>query len=93
MPPCGPGWSFPPPERASAASRIGPFFHGLFWASQTVLADALQKANVPVTVLTGEGSGPDAHGLKNSARTVAGWCARNMGTEEMVERAAKGLKG
>lgn len=65
----------------------------VFWASQTVLADALKKVNVPVTVLTGEGSGPDAHGLKNSAHTVAGWCARNMGTEEMVERAAKGLKG
>lgn len=65
----------------------------VFWASQTVLADALQKANVPVSVLTGEGSGPDAHGLKNSAHFVAGWCARNMDTDEMVERAAKGLKG
>jgi hypothetical protein len=65
----------------------------VFWASQTVMADALKAAQIPVEVLQGEGLGPDAHGLANSSRIVAGWCARDMRTEEMVARAGKGLKG
>lgn len=65
----------------------------VFWASQTVMADALRQAGVAVQVLQGEGSGPDAHGLSNSARMVGGWCARDMGTTDMLERASKGLKG
>ena len=63
------------------------------WPSQTVMADALQKAGIPVAILEGEGTGPDAHGLSNSARMVAGWCAKNMSTEEIVRRARQGLKG
>jgi hypothetical protein len=65
----------------------------VFWASQTVMADALQKAQIQVQVLQGEGTGPDAHGLSNSSRIVAGWCAKDVGTEEMVVRVGKGLKG
>jgi pimeloyl-ACP methyl ester carboxylesterase len=65
----------------------------VFWASQTVMADALQNAQIPVQLLQGQGDGPDSHGLSNSSRMVAGWCAKNVETDEMLKRAAKGLKG
>lgn len=65
----------------------------VLWPSQTVMADALRRANIPVEILEGEGAGPEAHGLPNSSRIIAGWCAQNMGTEEIVSRAKKGLKG
>jgi acetyl esterase/lipase len=65
----------------------------VFWPAQTVMADALKKAGIPVELLTGEGTGPDLHGLSNAARTVAGWCAKDLDTAEIVRRAAKGLKG
>lgn len=63
------------------------------WASQTVLADKLRAATVPVDVLTGEGGGAKAHVLSKSAITVAGWCANNVPSEEVVRRAAAGLRG
>lgn len=65
----------------------------VFWASQTVMADALQNAQIPVQLLPGQGGGPDAHSLSNSSRMVAGWCAKNMETDEILKRAANGLKG
>lgn len=65
----------------------------VFWASQTVMADALQNAQIPVQLLQGQGDGPDAHGLSNSSRLVAGWCAKNMETDDILKQAAKGLKG
>ena len=63
------------------------------WASQTVLADKLRAAAVPVEVLIGEGMGADAHGLGQSAQAVAGWCANNIPTGEIVRKAAAGLRG
>lgn len=63
------------------------------WASQTVLADKLRAASVPVEVLTGEGEGAKAHGLGRSAQAVAGWCANDVPTGEIVRRAAAGLRG
>jgi hypothetical protein len=63
------------------------------WASQTILADKLRTAGVPVEVLTGEGVGAQAHGLGRSALAVAGWCANNVPTIEIVRRAADGLRG
>ena len=65
----------------------------VFWASQTVMADALQNAQIPVQLLQGIGEGPDAHGLSNSSRFVAEWCAKNMETDDILKQAAKGLKG
>ena len=65
----------------------------VFWAAQTVMADALDQAQIPVQVLQGQGSGPEAHDLSNSSRVVAGWCAKGMGTDEIAGRAARGLKG
>lgn len=65
----------------------------VFWAAQTVMTNALNKAQIPVQVLQGQGSGPEAHVLSNFSRVVAGWCARQMGTDEIAGRAARGLKG
>ena len=63
------------------------------WPSQTVFADALKKIGVPVVTLQGEGTGADAHGLRDSAHKVAGWCFHDMSTDEIVRKAAKGLRG
>ena len=65
----------------------------VFWPSQTVLADALQKINVPVSILRGEGTGSDAHGLSRSARIVASWCYKDTPSSEIEALAIKGLKG
>lgn len=90
-------WQFLDKAKVHPALRVfvlgNPLDKNVFWPSQTVMADALQKANIPVQVLQGEGSGPDGHGLKNSAATVAGWCAKGMDTPDIIARAAKGLKG
>jgi hypothetical protein len=90
-------WKFVAKEKVNPKLRVfvlgNPNDKNVFWASQTVMADALQKAQIQVQVLQGEGTGPDAHGLSNSSRIVAGWCAKDVGTEEMVVRAGKRLKG
>jgi dienelactone hydrolase len=90
-------WKFVAKDKVNPQLRVfvlgNPNDKNVFWASQTVMADALKAAQIPVEVLQGEGAGPDAHGLANSSRIVAGWCARDMRTEEMLARAGKGLKG
>ncbi len=63
------------------------------WPSQTVMTIKAREAGVAATTLEGEGSGPDRHGLSNSSRNVAGWCARNKSTDEIVREAAGRLKG
>jgi hypothetical protein len=63
------------------------------WGAQTVLADKLKEVGIPVRVLQGEGGGPDHHSLSNSARAVAGWCAKGMSDDAIVTQAASGLKG
>ncbi|GAA5160109.1 hypothetical protein [Viridibacterium curvum] len=63
------------------------------WPSQTVLAERLKAAGVPVSLLTGEGTGPDRHQLANSAVIIASRCTRGESTEEIEARAARGLKG
>ena len=64
------------------------------WPSQTILAERLKQAGVPVEVIEAQGTGPELHGLPNSARNVAGWCARDVPTEEIMLRSAhKAMKG
>ena len=65
----------------------------VFWAAQKIMADALAQAGVSVQVLHGKGSGPQAHGLSNSSRLVAAWCAKETSTQDMLRLAARGLKG
>lgn len=64
----------------------------VFWPSQTVLADALKAASIPVEIIEASGSGPDGHGLSNASRVVAAWCAQHLSTDEILARSAKGLK-
>ena len=45
-----------------------PSDRNVFWASQTVMAEALKIMQIPVHLQQGTGEGPDAHGLSNSAR-------------------------
>ena len=63
------------------------------WPSQTILADRLQQAGVTVSLIEGEGTGPEAHGLSNSARLLASWCAKDLPTEDILQRATGKLKG
>lgn len=58
------------------------------WPSQTVLAERLKQVGVPTQVIEARGTGPELHGLANSARNVAGWCARDVPTEEIIRRSA-----
>lgn len=63
------------------------------WDSQTILAARLRDIGVPASVLPGDGAGNDRHDLSNSGRTVAGWCAHDVPTEEIVRRATNALRG
>lgn len=64
------------------------------WPSQTILAERLKEIGVPTEVIEAQGTGPELHGLANSARNVAGWCARDVPTEEILLRSAKkAMKG
>ena len=63
------------------------------WPSQTIMASKLQEIGVSVEVLIGEGTGQDRHGLRDSARRVAGWCANGLSKDDILRNAAKGLKG
>lgn len=58
------------------------------WPSQTILAERLRQLGVPTEVIEARGTGPELHGLPNSARNVAGWCARDVPTEEILKRSA-----
>ena len=63
------------------------------WPAQKVLADKLQEAGIAVEVLQGRGAGPVHHSLSDSGRIVAGWCYHDVPTDEIVRRAASGLRG
>lgn len=64
------------------------------WPSQTILAERLKQAGVPAEVIEARGTGPELHGLPNSARNIAGWCARDVPTEEILKRSAnKAMQG
>jgi hypothetical protein len=63
------------------------------WPSQIIMAAKLKAAGIPVETLNGKGTGPDGHGLKDSARIVAGWCFKDLPTQEILRRAAEGLEG
>lgn len=90
-------WKFVAKEKVNPKLRVvvldNPNDKKAFWPSQIVMADALQKAQTRVQLLQGEGVGPDAHSLHNSARILAGWRAKDVGTEKIVAPASTGLKG
>ncbi len=94
--------SYEPPEHVQGATvhpRLRVFVLGdpndsnVPWLSQTIMAERLKKAGVAAEVLRGQGAGPRAHGLPKSARQVASWCFHDLSTEEILKKAAAGLKG
>ena len=64
----------------------------VLWPSQIVLAEKLAGLSIPVEVIKGIGSGPDRHGLSNTAIRVGSWCLQDIPTEKILEKAS-GLKG
>ncbi len=65
----------------------------VMWATQTPLADRLKALGVPVELVNGEGSDAQRHFLGASAQTIGGLCAQGRSTQEILDVAAKGLKG
>ena len=63
------------------------------WPSQVIMAVKLKEAGIPVEILHGKGTGPDGHGLKNSARIVAGWCFHENSTQEITRKSVDTLRG
>jgi hypothetical protein len=63
------------------------------WASQTVLAEKLRAVGVAVELLNGEGAGAEHHGLSASAVAVGAACAKGQSTEQILQFAARGLRG
>ena len=69
-----------------------PLDRNVFWPSQTVLADALAKAGIPVDVIEAPGHGPDGHSLSTESRVLAGWCAQGLSTADILAKAAQSFK-
>jgi len=62
------------------------------WPSQVIMAAKLKEAGIPVETLHGKGMGSAGHGLKDSARIVAGWCFKDLPTQEILRKAADELR-
>ena len=84
-------------DKAHAMLRVfvlgNPDETNVVWPSQVIMAAKLKDAGISVETLHGKGTGPDGHGLSNSARIVAGWCYKDLSTQEIVRKAAEGLRG
>lgn len=63
------------------------------WSTQTPLATRLKALGVPVELLTGEGSDAQRHALGESGRLIGAMCLLDKSTPEILEVAARGLKG
>lgn len=55
----------------------------VFWESQTILGEVLNKRGIPYILLEGQGRGAQRHGLNNAARDVASMCFFNKNFEEI----------
>ena len=63
------------------------------WSTQLPLAVKLKELGAAVEVVEGEGSDMQRHNLGGSARLLGAMCLRGDTTPEILQRAAKGLKG
>jgi hypothetical protein len=63
------------------------------WSTQLPLAMRLKDLGVEVEVLTGEGSDAQRHALGASGRLIGSLCLLDRPTREILEIAARGLKG
>lgn len=65
----------------------------VLWSTQTPLAARLKELGVAAELVTGEGSDPQRHVLGASAQQIGAECLRDRATPEILELAARGLKG
>lgn len=63
------------------------------WPTQTPLAARLRALGVAVEVVEGEGSDSQRHVLGNSGQLLGALCLKDTPTREILELAARGLKG
>jgi pimeloyl-ACP methyl ester carboxylesterase len=63
------------------------------WPTQLPLAEKLKSLGAKVEVVTGEGTGPTFHDLGGSGRVLGAMCLQDRTTPEILERAARGLRG
>ena len=63
------------------------------WQSQTPLADRLRALGAAVEVITVEGTGPRRHSTGASGQAIGSLCLAGKPTAEILEVAARGLKG
>jgi hypothetical protein len=55
----------------------------VFWESQIILAEVLNKRGIPNILLEGQGTGTQRHSLNNAARDVASKCFFNKSFDEI----------
>jgi hypothetical protein len=63
------------------------------WSTQIPIAARMKELGIPVETLTGEGSDAQRHALGESGRLIGALCLLNRPTSEILEIAARGLKG
>ena len=86
-------------KRGIAHPRLRVFVLGdpkdsnVVWATQLPLAQRLKELGIAVETLAGEGSDAQHHALGASGQLVGSLCLRDRPTQEILELAARGLKG
>lgn len=63
------------------------------WVSQTPLALRLRELGVAAAIVTGEGTGVKRHVLGSSGQWIGAQCLAGKPTADILEAAARGLKG
>jgi dienelactone hydrolase len=63
------------------------------WETQQPLARKLKALGVPTEVVEGEGAGGERHALGASGQLLGAMCLKGASTKEILDVAAKGLKG
>jgi hypothetical protein len=63
------------------------------WSTQTLLTGRANAVGLQAIELTGQGSGSQQHGMADSGRSVAGWCAQGLTDDQIREKAKAGLAG
>jgi hypothetical protein len=63
------------------------------WVSQTPLALRLRELGVATEIVTGEGTGVKRHVLGGSGQAIGAQCLAGKPTADILEAAARGLKG
>lgn len=70
-----------------------PHDSNVLWTTQLPLAAKLKELGAAVEILTGEGTDRQRHALGGSGRLIGSLCLRDKKTQEILDMAARGLKG